>query len=106
MPHRNGPPPSQAPPAPRGLVLPPAYRRRVVAAKARVDALGLRYEWIAEAVGCSAGWVSQVLGRHRVGGAVLGDIEALLGRAEAGAEELPPAAYRRGRKPAGLDVTG
>jgi hypothetical protein len=77
-----------------------------VAAKARVDRLGLRYEWIAEAVGCSAGWVSQVLGRHRIGGAVLDDIEALLDGAEAGTQVPPPEAYRRGRKPVGLDVTG
>ena len=42
-------------------------RRLIEAHGLRVDALGLRYAWLAERVGCSLGWVSQVLGRHRAG---------------------------------------
>src|SRR5690606_25888762 len=77
------------------LVLPADYERRVKEAKRRVDAMGLRYAWLAERVGCSPGWVSQVLGRHRAGEPALGAIEQLLDGIDAGDVEVPEAAYRR-----------
>ena len=77
------------------LVLPADYERRVIEAKRRVDELGLRYAWVAGQAGCSPGWVSQVLGRHRAGEPALEAIEALLARIEAGEVDVPEEAYRR-----------
>ena len=77
------------------LVLPADYERRVKEAKRRVDAMGLRYAWLAEHVGCSPGWVSQVLGRHRAGEPALEAIEQLLDGIDAGDVEVPETAYRR-----------
>ena len=77
------------------LMLPEDYERRVVEAKRRVDAMGLRYAWLAERVGCSPGWVSQVLGRHRAGEPALEAIEQLLDGIDVGDVEVPETAYRR-----------